>query len=172
MHNYAQAGVGVFLLKLCKISHFFHFAQLCPSWCNCSNGQIALSIPLHFPPTRSLDNSQDGEMTILNPSIPFSFLRVSPPPNAQTAFYIPSHLPPTRSPNGSLDCEMTNPNPSILSLFPQVFPPLNVQTTHSIPLHFPPTIFYTSSKCNQTLKWKNKSFQPITLSSLQVWDKW
>ena len=29
MHNYAQAGVGVFLLKLCKINHFFHFAQLC-----------------------------------------------------------------------------------------------------------------------------------------------
>ena len=28
VHNYAQASVGVFLLKLCKIDHFFHFAQL------------------------------------------------------------------------------------------------------------------------------------------------
>ena len=27
MHNYVQPGVGVFLLKLCKIDHFFNYAQ-------------------------------------------------------------------------------------------------------------------------------------------------
>ena len=28
MHNFTPTDVGVFSLKLCKISHFFHFAQL------------------------------------------------------------------------------------------------------------------------------------------------
>ena len=40
IHNYVQASVDGFLLKLCKTSLFFHFAQLSPSRYNCSKNQI------------------------------------------------------------------------------------------------------------------------------------
>ena len=44
-----------FSLKLCKSSHFFHFAQLCPSWCNCSKGRSLVfeAIRLSSIPLRS-----------------------------------------------------------------------------------------------------------------------
>ena len=55
MHNFTPTDVGVFLLKLCKISHFFHFAQLYINWCNCSkivwiypnSLSLSLSLSLH-----------------------------------------------------------------------------------------------------------------------------
>ena len=37
MHNFIPTDVGVFLLKMCKLSTFFHFAQFCINWCNCFN---------------------------------------------------------------------------------------------------------------------------------------
>ena len=43
LHKFTPTDVGVFLLKLCKMSTFFHFAQFYINWCNCSNNFLHIT---------------------------------------------------------------------------------------------------------------------------------
>ena len=97
-----------------------------------------------FPPARSPDSSENYEITIPNPFIPFSFPQVFPPPNGQAALSIPLHFPPTMSNTSS----ESNETP-------------NGQRTLSIPLHFPPTMSDTSSESNQTFNGKTNLSNPL-----------
>ena len=45
IHKFTPTDVGDFLLKLCKISYFFHFTHLCQSWWGCSKSAFT---PIKF----------------------------------------------------------------------------------------------------------------------------